>query len=108
MYVYSDNSSFNSTKMLDNYQGFGAYSTVKFECIHLPNVIESLREEFNITTVYCAAIMTNLNMYNTLVASPILSLLATPLLVDNTKHQRDYDKPLTRLVNNRLTAEQII
>lgn len=80
--------------MLNNFQGYGAYSIMKMECIHLPEELPSLREKYNVSNMHCVTGKTYLNVYNTLVASPILSLVSTALTVDQMKRQRDNDTPL--------------
>ena len=90
----SSDPDFNRTKMLNNFQGYGAFSIIKLECLHLPEVIPGLREQYNITNTHCVTGKTQLNIYNTLVASPILALFDRLIVTDPEKNLRFHDTPL--------------
>lgn len=104
-HFYSVKDDYNATKLLDNYAGYGAFSIIKMECLHLSEVIPRLQEQFNVTHTHCVTGKTNLNIYNTLVGSPILSMFATPLTVDTTKDQRQNDFPLRSRMDRVQTPE---
>eukprot|EP01034_Spumella_vulgaris_P042302 gene42302-52452_t len=99
--LFSMDRDVSAESKLENIHGYGAFSISELECLTYRTVNNATTQQL------CFSIKTALNCYNTLVASPILSLLPR-WVTDKNVSQRFFDSPVQRVLRESHTVNEAV